>query len=133
MTLAELSKLYRIKCRAEECERRLAKLHLQRRGVQSPLFDGTPKNKSTSSRVEKLALEIVEVESALLDLRCRYFEERLRLERYIATIPDSRLRLIFTARFVEGLTWEKVARYVGGNTTEYGARMLCYRYIRGQE
>ena len=132
MTFAELSKLYRIKCRAEECERRLADLHLQRK-CQSPLFDGMPKNKSTSSRVEKLALEIVEVESALLDLRCRYFEERARLERYISAIPDSRLRLIFTARFVEGLTWEDVARYVGGSTTEYGARQLCYRYLRGQE
>lgn len=131
MNLAELSKLYYIKSEVLEREKRLAVLKAQGRSLQSPRYDGMPKNKSTESRVESAAIEIVEAENALSEALARYYSERIRLERFIASIDDSLTRQVFTGRFVEGLTWAEVAEYVGGNT-EASVKKICYRYLDGK-
>ena len=56
--------------------------------------------------------------------------EQLRLETYIASIPDSLTRQIFTARFVDGLSWLMVARRIGGYNTEDSVKKICYRAIK---
>ena len=38
-------------------------------------------------------------------------------------------RLIFTYRFVDCLSWQKVAEAVGGGNTEGSVKMICYRYL----
>ena len=55
-------------------------------------------------------------------------QERIRLEDYIASIPDSLTRQIFRLRFVEGMEWRDVAAKVGGDNSADGVRMIvmCY-------
>ena len=60
----------------------------------------------------------------------RNMEERAVLERWIAAIPDSLTRQVFTLRFVHDLTWIQVAVAVGGGNTEDSVRMLAKRYVR---
>ena len=60
----------------------------------------------------------------------RNMVEREKLERWIAEIPDSLTRQVFTLRFVHGQTWLQVAVAVGGGNTEDGVRMLAKRYVR---
>lgn len=59
--------------------------------------------------------------------------ERGRLERYIADIPDSLTRQIFTLRFINGLTWYQVAMHIGGGNTEDSVRMACNRYLAAEK
>ena len=132
MILSELSKLYYIRREVLEYERRLAVLRTRGESVSSPRYNGMPKNMSTESVVEKRAIKIIEAENVLLETLTRYYIERVKLERWIAAIPDSLTRQIFTARFVEGLTWAEVAEYIGGGITESGVRMICYRYLDGR-
>lgn len=40
-------------------------------------------------------------------------EKREELEEYIATIEDSELRLIFTLRYINGLSWRQIAAHMG--------------------
>ena len=56
--------------------------------------------------------------------------EREKLERWIAEIPDSLTRQVFTLRFVHDMTWLQVAVAVGGGNTEDSVRMLAKRYVR---
>lgn len=130
MTLKELSQLYYLRREIEMDLRRLEALRAEASSPGSPVFDGMPKSPSYENRLERYTAEIVDLEaiiSAKITL-CRH--ERNCLERYIADIPDSNLRMIFTLRFVEGLSWVRLAFRIGGNCTADGARMACNRYIR---
>lgn len=53
-----------------------------------------------------------------------------RLENYIAEIPDSLTRQIFTFRFIKGMPWRQIAYTVGGRNTADSVRKVCSRYIR---
>ena len=83
------------------------------------------------SKTESIALDIIELEQIIAEKQAQGIKERVRLERWIAAITDSLTRQVFTARFVEGLTWAEVADYVGGNT-EDSVKKICYRYLDGK-
>jgi hypothetical protein len=108
MTLQELSALYDIKKEIEMDERRLEELEY---------IPGT------AEQQEKVRKIIQEKHDKL-------WEERARLEKWIAEIPDSMTRQIFTMRFVCGKTWAQVAWYIGGGNTEAGVRMAAKRYVK---
>ena len=131
MTLRELSQLYWLKREIDEDEKRLAELREEAAGVPSPAGDGLPRSTEVHSRVERLALDIVEIERVIIEKRARCVYERARLERYIAAITDSLTRQIFTERFIRGKTWQEVADAIGGNT-EYSVKKVCYRYLEGK-
>ena len=40
-------------------------------------------------------------------------EKREELEEYIATVPDSELRMIFALRYINGLSWRQIAAHMG--------------------
>ena len=130
--MRELSQLYWLNKEIQEDTRRLQALRLRAESVPSPADDGMPRGTEVHSRVERAAIEIVELERIIADKRARCIRERVRLERYIASIDDSLTRQIFTGRFVEGLTWAEVAEYVGGNT-EGSVKKICYRYLNGTD
>ena len=56
-----------------------------------------------------------------------------KLSRYIATVDDSLMRQILTLRFVEGMSWRKVARSIGGGNTEDSVKQACSRFLRKDE
>ena len=51
------------------------------------------------------------------------------VEEFIASITDSHIRRIDNLRVLEGLSWQKVADRIGGNT-EDSVRMAFERYIK---
>ena len=108
MTLQELSVLHDIQKEIEMDERRLKELET---------IPGTTEQK------EKVRKIIQDKYNAL-------WEERARLEKWIAEIPDSMTRQIFTQRFVCGQTWTQVALRVGGGNAEDGVRMTAKRYVK---
>lgn len=105
MTLNELSQLYYLNREIEADRLRLSELqgsHSQRK-------------------------EIEDIIKAKVD-RC--MQERTILERYIADIPDSLTRQVFTLRFINGLSWLQIAFSVGGGNTEDSVKKICYRYLK---
>ena len=47
---------------------------------------------------------------------------------WIESIPDSRVRRAFTLRYVDGLSWTRVAMRMGYQSPD-GPRKLCARYL----
>lgn len=157
MTVKELSQLYHLNREVEMDQKRLADLDLEIKkdearlafleakstSVSSPAYDGMPKNPSGDNRLELQISDIVELRDLIAHKKALRSEcamtihakqilcltERNRLERYIADLPDSLLRMIFTYRFINGLTWYQVSEHIGMHTTEDSVKKLCYRYL----
>lgn len=107
MTLKELSALHDLNKEIDMDRRRLAELEEQ---------EGTEAQKT---RVRK----IIQEKSAMI------WAERERLEKWIAAIPDSMTRQVFTLRFVHGYTWVQVAMEVGGGNTADAVYKMTKRYV----
>ena len=106
MTTKELSQLYYLKKEIEMDNQRLCKLKL----LGDPL--ATECEKIIQVKVQK----------------CN--EERVMLEQYIATVPNSVVRQILTYRFIDNFSWQRIALKIGGNNTADGVRQICKRYIK---
>lgn len=157
MTVKELSQLYHLNREVEMDQKRLADLdsEIQRdesrlavleaksTSVSSPAYDGMPKSPSGGNQIECSVAELVDLRDLIARKKALRSEcamtihakqilcltERNRLERYIADLPDSLLRMIFTYRFINGLTWYQVSEHIGMHTTEDSVKKLCYRYL----
>lgn len=130
MTLNELSQLYWLNREIEMDQERLAELEQKATSVSSPNLSGVPGGSNYfDNKIQRYVADIVDLQMIILAKQQQCIHERNRLERYIATIPDSLTRQIFTLRFVNGLPWLQVALHIGGNNTEASVKMTCYRYI----
>lgn len=165
MTVKELSQLFWLNREIELDQRRMNKLEgeivrlqnevteLQHRASStSPNLTGMPKAPNTDgNKIERYVAEIVDKETALnqkialrdacmgvirsKQLLC--LTERTKLETYIAGIPDSLLRQIFTLRFINGLPWFQVAMHLSDGSgvkdvTEDSVKKQCYRYLKSE-
>ncbi len=134
MTLKELSQLYWMKREIEENKRRLEELEAMASSPKAQNIDlfrrksNMPHVPSHGDALARCVAEIVELKAIIAAKQRRCIRERNRLERYIAGIPDSLTRQIFTLRFVNGLSWAQIAARIGNNTPD-SLRMTCNRYI----
>ena len=74
--------------------------------------------------------KVQEVREIIEDKRRRCVAQLEPLERFVAGIPDSYTRELFTLRYVEGLAWKEVAVHMGGGNTSAGLRMTASRYLK---
>ena len=129
MTLRELSQLYYIKRELRQDAERLHTLRYRASSPSRPNLSGVHGG-GGGNRVEKYAVLIVTLEEKMTKKRAQLLKEQLHLESFIAAIPDSLTRQIFTLRFIECRSWQSVAVRVGGNNTAESVKMRCYRYLR---
>jgi len=131
MTLKELSQLYYLTREIEADQKRLDELEQLAESPSGAQLTGMPRAPfNNSSKVERLAAEIVDLQAIIAARQIQCIHERARLERWIGEVPDSLTRQVFHYRFVDGLTWLQVAHHVGGGNTEGSVKMICYRYLR---
>ena len=53
----------------------------------------------------------------------------LEAEEYINSIPESRVRLLLTLKYIEGKTWDEAAKTVYKKMSESAARKFIKRYF----
>jgi hypothetical protein len=133
MTLKELSQLYYLNREIETDRARLEVLRATVSGPSGSNLSGMPKSPAYENRLERCIAEIADLEAIISAKVMQCTHERCRLERYIADIPDSLTRQIFTLRFVNGLNWRQVAAQIGGYNTAKNLSNICYRYIEKTE
>lgn len=132
MTLKELSQLYYLNREIELKQCQLRELEVKALpGAQ--VITGMPHGTGVVDKVGELAAEIADLRGIIEAKHQQCLYERNRLMRYIDSIDDCLLRLIFTYRFVNGLPWEQVAACIGGNNNAGNVKMACYRYLKQTE
>ena len=130
MTKQELSQHYYLSNEIKRDEERLAQLEMEARSIQSSL-QGLRRGSGLSDKVGRIAAEIADIEAIInLNIQKRWREQR-RITRYINSIEDSLMRQILTLRYVDNLSWNRVAQAIGGNNTADSIRMLHNRFLGG--
>lgn len=67
--------------------------------------------------------------ATLVNLELKLTETLNQVEEFIAGVEDSRIRRIITLRFIENLSWNKVADRIGGGNTEDSVKKSFYRFM----
>ena len=67
--------------------------------------------------------------ATLASLEMELMETLNKVEEFIASVDDSRMRRIITLRFIDNLSWNKVADRIGGNNTEDSVKKVFYRFM----
>jgi len=76
-----------------------------------------PKGRGVSDKVSDYVAEVVILEEIIKLNIQKIFYERNKLERYIAEIPDSEVRLIMRLRHINGMTWDEIGAEVNQERT----------------
>ena len=121
MTKNELYQLYYLN---KEIERQRKKLEELESAVYktTPHITGMPTGTSVVDKVGTYAAEIADLKTLISANIQRCWQERNRLERYIQKIEDSQLRQIFTLRYVDRLSWQRIAFEIGEYDESYPRR-----------
>lgn len=117
MTVQEINKARELCKRIRELERQIAALCLSRDNIV-PVLDGMPHATEIKSKVEKLALRIVENQRVLDNLRVEFEAEKARLVSVIMTeFDDPTEQSLLLLRYVACLPFREIARRM-----QYGLR-----------
>ena len=131
MTFQELYQLKNLKQEITEQQQRLDKLRDKatstRNRSESVPSGGDP------DKTGRIVVEIAMAESVIKKELSEYWRMYVELETYINNIPDSFTRRIFRMRFIDGLTWGKIAMTIGGNQTSDSVRKICKRFLNNEE
>jgi len=121
MTKKELSQLYWLGREIEEQQRRLAELETLATSCTSRIT-GMPHGRGVSDKLAAYTAEIADLRD-LIDLNLKKcFYELKRLTRYINSIEDSQIRQILSLRYINGLSWQRIAFTIGESDESYPRR-----------
>ena len=67
--------------------------------------------------------------ATLASLEMELMETLNQVEEFIASVDDSRMRRIITLRFIDNMSWIKVAERIGGKSTADSVRMEFNRFM----
>ena len=81
------------------------------------------------SRVEGPGKEEKALRKILYARRARCLEMKHRIYRFIDSIEDSRTRLVFELRYIDGWSWQKISMYMGSTSESY-ARKIHERFFK---
>ena len=110
MTEKDLNCVRELNKSIRDRERHLYKLRLSVENL-TPILDGLPHASEAKSRVERLALNIVEVERDLDSLREQFQQEQSRLVNIIMReVDEPILQTLLILRYVECLSFNEIAR-----------------------
>lgn len=123
-----------VKQRIEKTEKQLQKIEAEGNvidkvrggdgGIQNFKIEGFPypaySKKKTLLYVRRNQLEQLEI---------KIIATINEIEKFIETIDDSHVRRIITLRIVDGLSWEMVAKEIGGGNSEDSVKKIFYRYM----
>ena len=67
--------------------------------------------------------------ATLTSLEMELLETLSSVEECISSVKDSRMRRIITLRVIDNLSWNEVARHIGGSNTEDSVRKAFERFM----
>ena len=121
MTKKELSQLYYLKKEIRQQQKRLQELENAATSCTAKIT-GMPHGMGINDKISKYAAQIADLKG-LLDLNLKKcFYELNRINRFIESVEDSEMRMILTLRYIQNLSWQKVAFAIGEYDEQYPRR-----------
>lgn len=126
--IERLSQLRHLKREVDELSQRIGELEERAMGGSARTM-GMLRSGRLDDRVARAAASLADLRDRMARRRLDCLEELGRLYAFIDDLPDSQLRQIFAARYIDGLSWQNVARRIG-ETDEQVPRRLHNRALR---
>jgi hypothetical protein len=102
---------------------------MQAQIIKAMDYDGLPHVPEPSRTTENLSI-LLETQIADVNrLEAIVTESEKEIKAFVDSIPDNRTRVIFHLRFMCGLTWDAVAKMIGGGNKLSTIRSICVRYL----
>lgn len=110
MTEQELNSVRELKKRIRDLEKHLQALRLSAENIV-PVLDGLPHSTEVKSRVEKIALRLVESERELTALNEKLMLAKVHLlDKILRQVDEPALQTLLVLRYVECLSFKETAR-----------------------
>ena len=129
MTIAELNSYYLLEDAIRDTKERIAKIEAKLCGSSGFDTSGVPKNPTPRNHTEDNYIELAYLKTELEAQVKEYEILKVRIERYIASIPDLLIKRIMEKRVLERKFWRDIAEELGGGNTKDSVKMMYYRYI----
>lgn len=128
MELDRLSKLHYIRKEIDAINSRI--MQIENSDIASVNYRDVVQISEKKSKTEKDYIAVSDLKEMLIRKKESALQEEYQLTEYINQIEDSYTALIFRKRFVDGKTWWRVAREIGGGNTADSCRMAVRRYLQ---
>lgn len=120
MTEQELSKYYWLKKEIKDLEDRLKEFGY---GLSATKLDKEISGITSTESIQEKRIIIIE---KWISARVSALEEYLKIESYIESVEDSEIRQIMRYRFLDLLSWEKVAEKMNYERTTIPKKLRSY-------
>lgn len=130
MTLKELNQAFWLQQEITGLSRQLDEMREHAGSISSAGFDNMPHGSGPkTSRTERQAVEIIELESRLNEQKAAREDALARITQYIDSLQDAKLRYFCRLRFLNGLSWEEISRQLNDRCTGGAVRKYVTRYL----
>jgi hypothetical protein len=111
MTIDELSKYHNIKIEMKQLEETIEEL--ESTIIGSSKITGMPTSlHGNSSPTERIGLKLAQLKSKLVNKKDKLIDEAQKIEEFIDTVDDEEIRIIIRERFLNGKTWDEIAKII---------------------
>lgn len=114
MTLQDLRQYKSISAETERITRRLNKLRLELAEAES----------------EELKQEIKSLYATLENIHKQQIAKELEITKMLESIKDNQVRISIQLHYIDGYSWNAVAKEIGGNNTDEACRKYVSRYFQ---
>lgn len=100
-------------------------------GIQGYNIEGVPLKEYSERKTDLLSKKLLlnSRKSTLELLEFDLLQKTNEVEEFIASVNDSRMRRIINLRFIENLSWIKIAEKIGGGNTDESVRKAFERFM----
>lgn len=128
MTIQQLSQARRLAREINVTSARIRRLEIAATDISSHL-SGMPGGGRVSDRTA-IGGQIAELRAQMTAALQEYVDAYAQIYEYIRAVPDSYIRQLLSARYLDGYSWRKTAIAVGGGNSESGIKSAVYRYVK---
>lgn len=131
MTKQDLEQIFYLERELKKDKERLLKLEtMATKSTQS--INGMPFTTDISDKTGRYGTEIAEQAKLIQWKMEEYVLFQNRILKFINSIDDSLVRQIMKGKYIDRLSWTKIALDVGGNNTAGSVRMIHNRFLKKQ-
>ena len=130
MTIKELSKYHNIKIEIKQLEDTVKELELTIIGSSN--ITGMPITISgNSSPTERIGIKLAQLKLKIENKKESLIDEVHKIEDFLTTVEEEEIRIIIRERFLNGKTWDDIAKgMITDRSTPY---YRLKNYLRGRE
>ena len=119
MTITDLSKYHLIKIEIEQLDNIIKDFEAALLS-SSKIKETISSTNNNSNPTETLALKLTQLKNELIVKKRKLTDENIKIENFLATVDDVEIRIIIRKRFLEGKTWQVIAKeLIMDRTTPY--------------